>query len=40
MGLGKDIDNMVVEYAMQEQRPNQCASLVYTVSLSRCFSLL
>ena len=31
MELGKDVDTSVVEYIMQMQKPNQCASIVYTV---------
>ena len=31
MELGKNIDASIVEYIMQVQKPNQCASLVYTV---------
>ena len=32
MGLGKHVETSVVERVMQAQTPNQCASLVYTVS--------
>ena len=32
MGLGKHIETSVVESVMEAQKPNQCASLVYTVS--------
>ena len=31
MELGRRIETSVVEYVMQAQKPNQCASLVYTV---------
>jgi long-chain-fatty-acid--CoA ligase ACSBG len=34
MELGKDTETSVVEDIMQKQKPNQCASLVYTV---RCY---
>ena len=31
MELGKDVETSVIEFIMQNQKPNQCASLVYTV---------
>jgi hypothetical protein len=32
MELGKDMDSSVVDDIIKNQKPNQCASLVYTVS--------
>lgn len=31
MELGRDIETSVIEDIMQKQKPNQCATLVYTV---------
>ena len=33
MELGRDMESSVVEDIVKKQKPNQCASLVYTVSL-------
>ena len=33
MELGKDVDDSVIEEKIKAQRPEQCALLVYTVSL-------
>ena len=38
MGLGKHVETSVVERVVQAQTPNQCASLVYTVSLTTLVS--
>ena len=45
MDLGKDIEDSVIEEKMAAQKPNQCATLVYTVrnsllQLMSCFTLL
>ena len=33
MELGKDVDDSVIEEKIKSQRPEQCALLVYTVSV-------
>ena len=33
MELGKDVDDSVIEEKIKSQRPEQCAIVVYTVSL-------
>ena len=45
MDLGKDIEDSFIEEKMAAQKPNQCATLVYTVrnsllQLMSCFTLL
>ena len=40
MGLGKHVETSVVERVVQAQTPNQCASLVYTVSLTTHYTIM